>query len=80
MFSAPWCGPCNNVFPLFEKLSLSFSTIGFYKVDIEDCDTQIEDFVSVKVLPTFILYKSGNHIKEFQGGDMDKITKYLESI
>jgi len=80
MFCAPWCGPCNNVFPLFEKLSLSFSTIGFYKVDIEDCDTQIEDFVSVKVLPTFILYKSGSHIKEFQGGDMDKITKYLESI
>jgi thioredoxin 1 len=80
MFSAPWCGPCNNVFPLFEKLSLSFSTIGFYKVDIEDCDTQIEDFVSVKVLPTFILYKSGSHIKEFQGGDMDKITKNLESI
>ena len=80
MFSAPWCSPCKNVFPLFEKLSLSFSTIGFYKVDIEDCDTQIVDFASVKVLPKFILYKSGSDIKEFQGGDIDKITKYLEYI
>jgi thioredoxin 1 len=44
MFSASWCGPCKKVFPLFEKLSLSYSTLGFYKVDIEDCDTKIVEF------------------------------------
>ena len=44
MFSAPWCGPCKKVYPLFEELSLSFSTLGFYKVDIEDCDTKIVEF------------------------------------
>jgi len=80
MFSAPWCGPCKKVFPLFEELSLSYSTVGFYKVDIEDCDTEIEKNVSVKVLPTFILYKSGSVVRQVEGANMDNITTLLESI
>jgi thioredoxin 1 len=80
MFSAPWCGPCKKVFPLFEELSLSYSTVGFYKVDIEDCDTEIEKNVSVKVLPTFILYKSGSVVRQVEGADMDNINTLLESI
>lgn len=80
MFSAPWCGPCKSVFPLFEKLSLSFSTLGFYKVDIEDCETKIVEIASVTVLPTFILYKSGCVIEKIEGGKIDKITTLLKSI
>ena len=80
MFSAPWCGPCKKVFPLFEESSLSYSTVGFYKVDIEDCDTEIEKNTSVKVLPTFILYKSGSVVRQVEGADMDNITTLLESI
>ena len=80
MFCAPWCGPCKKVFPLFEELSLSFSTLGFYKVDIEDCDTKIVEFASVTVLPTFILYKSGCVVEKVEGGNIDKITTLLESI
>lgn len=80
MFSAPWCGPCKKIFPLFEELSLSYSTVGFYKVDIEDCDTEIEKNVSVKVLPTFILYKSGSVVRQVEGANMDNITTLLESI
>lgn len=77
MFSAPWCGPCKKVFPLFEELSLSYSTVGFYKVDIEDCDTEIEKNVSVKVLPTFILYKSGSVVGHVEGANMENIINLL---
>ena len=80
MFSAPWCGPCKKVFPLFEELSLSYSTVGFYKVDIEDCETQIVEIVSVTVLPTFILYKSGSVVRQVEGANIDNITTLIESI
>jgi len=80
MFSAPWCSPCKKVFPLFEELSLSYSTVGFYKVDIEDCDTKIVEFASVTALPTFILYKLGCVVEQVVGGNIDKITTLLESI
>ena len=80
MFSAPWCGPCKKVFPIFEELSLSFPTLGFYKVDIEDCETKIVEIASVTVLPTFILYKSGCVIEQIEGGNIDKITTLLKSI
>jgi thioredoxin 1 len=80
MFSAPWCGPCKKVYPLFEELSSSFSTLGFYKVDIEDCDAGIVEIASVTALPTFILYKSGCAVEQVVGGDMDKITALVGSI
>jgi thiol-disulfide isomerase/thioredoxin len=80
MFSAKWCVPCKKVFPLFQELASSLSTLGFYKVDIEDCDTGIAEIASVSALPTFILYKSGIAVKQVVGGDMEKITALVESI
>jgi thioredoxin 1 len=80
MFSAPWCTPCKKVYPMFEELSSSFSTLGFYKVDIEDCDTGIVEIASVSALPTFILYKSGQIVEQVVGANMDKITALIDSI
>jgi thioredoxin 1 len=80
MFSAQWCMPCKKVYPLFEELSLSFSTLGFYKVDIEDCDVEIVKIASVTALPTFIIYKSGSVVEQVVGASMDKITAFVESI
>jgi thioredoxin 1 len=80
MFSTSWCAPCKKVYPMFEELSLSFSTLGFYKVDIEDCDAGIVDIASVTALPTFILYKSGSAIEQVVGANMDKIIALVESI
>jgi thiol-disulfide isomerase/thioredoxin len=81
MFSAQWCAPCKKVFPLFQELALSqppLSTLGFYKVDIEDCDVGIAEIASVTALPTFILYKSGSAVKQVVGGDKDEITALVE--
>jgi thioredoxin 1 len=80
MFSAPWCGPCKKVYPLFEELSSSFSTLGFYKVEIKAGDAGIEKLASVTTLPTFIIYKSGEVVEQVVGANMDKITAFVESI
>jgi thioredoxin 1 len=79
MFSVKWCGPCKNVFPLFEELASSFTTLGFYKVGIEDCDTGIVEIASISALPTFILYKSGSAVEQVVGGDIDKITALINN-
>lgn len=80
VFSVQWCVPCKKVFPLFEKLSLSYSTVRFYKVVIEDCDTEIVEFMPVTVLPTFILYKLGCVVEKVKGRNIDNITIFLKSI
>jgi thiol-disulfide isomerase/thioredoxin len=76
----PWCVPCKKVFSLFEKLSLSYSTVRFYKVVIEDCDTEIVEFMPVTVLPTFILYKLDCVVEKVEGRNIDNITTFLKSI
>jgi thioredoxin 1 len=80
MFSAPWCNPCKKAYPLFDELSSSFSTLGFYKVEIEAGDAGIEKLASVTALPTFIIYKSGNVVEQVVGANMDDLTAYIESI
>jgi thiol-disulfide isomerase/thioredoxin len=80
VFSVQWCVPCKKVFPLFEKLSLSYSTVRFYKVVIEDCDTEIVEFMPVTVLSTFILYKLGCVVEKVEGRNIDNITIFLKSI
>ena len=66
-FFATWCGPCQQVGPVFEELSKELSTkYKFVKINIdEERDLAIQHNVSS--VPTFIFLKNGAVVGKEQG-------------
>ncbi len=65
-FFATWCGPCQMLTPVLEKMSEEEKTIKIVKVNIdEESKLAIEN--GVEVVPTMILYNNGKVVGRFEG-------------
>ncbi|CAL8124177.1 unnamed protein product [Orchesella dallaii] len=79
-FSAKWCGPCQNIAPVFESLSdkHGHDNFKFIHVDVDECDEVARD-VGVRALPTFVFYNNTTELTRIQGADQSKLeAKILE--
>ena len=56
-FTAKWCGPCQKIKPLIQKLSegVDSSKLEIYIIDIDENDKLAEEF-KIRSVPTFYLY------------------------
>lgn len=67
-FWAPWCGPCRMQTPIMEevasKLSADKATIA--KVNIDEAQQTAASY-GVRSIPTLILFKDGQKVKEWVG-------------
>ena len=71
-FFAPWCRPCVNFAPTFEKLGAEFShKAHFYKVDIEATPSIAAEY-DILSIPTILVFKNGIEI-ERKFGSMQEI-------
>jgi thioredoxin 1 len=58
-FGAVWCGPCQRMLPVLEKLATEQeSKIKVVKVDIDDCPT-LAAAHGIRSVPTLLLFKDG---------------------
>jgi thioredoxin len=57
-FTASWCGPCKMISPKFEAMSEEFSSVEFYKVDVDEND-ETAKAEGIHGLPTFKFYQDG---------------------
>ena len=55
-FWAPWCGPCKQFGPVYEKRSEQYSDIVFGKVNTEDQEALAGQF-QIRSIPTTIIIK-----------------------
>ncbi|PYI16021.1 putative thioredoxin [Aspergillus violaceofuscus CBS 115571] len=76
-FWATWCGPCRMVSPVLEKISNETEKVAFYKVDV-DAHDDISQEVSIRAMPTFILFKNGAKVDELVGADQRALAKLVE--
>jgi thioredoxin 1 len=92
-FWAPWCGPCKQFGPIFEKVAQEYPDILFGKVNTEE-EQAIAGHFQIQSIPTVIVLRDnialfqqpglipeeGLHdiIKQVQALDMDEVRKEIE--
>ncbi|WP_373033518.1 thioredoxin [Sulfurovum sp.] len=92
-FWAPWCGPCKQFGPIYEKTSEQYPDIVFGKVNTEDEQALAGQF-QIRSIPTTIIIKENiavfqqpgvmpeeglkDVIRQVQELDMDMVRQELE--
>lgn len=66
-FWAPWCGPCQMVSPVVEKLSDDYvDKLKFCKVNVDEAPITAQSY-GIMSIPTLMLFKNGQKVDEIIG-------------
>ncbi len=72
-FFATWCGPCQAMSPVLDKLKTEMgSNVRVLKIDV-DKNQEVAAKFKVRGVPTFVLFKKGEILWR-QSGGMDLAT------
>jgi thioredoxin 2 len=66
-FWASWCGPCQNMAPIFNKVAQSSPSLLFTKVNTEQAQ-QLSADANIRSLPTLIFFHRGKEVDRISGG------------
>lgn len=65
-FGATWCGPCKRQFPILEQLAADVPSLKIVLVDVDDSPVTSAK-LSIRSVPTLILFKDGQKVKTLVG-------------
>jgi thioredoxin 1 len=65
-FGASWCGPCQQMGPVFEKISSGFTDVKFAKLDVQ-ANQEIAKKYDVMGIPCLILFVNGKEKDRITG-------------
>lgn len=65
-FSATWCGPCKKVAPIIEEIANENPDFFVGTIDV-DMQPMLAARFQVRSIPTVLLLKDGNVVKQFVG-------------
>lgn len=67
-FTATWCGPCQQIAPVFARLASQLPHVLCIKVDADTHGAVLKAY-GVKAFPTFVLLRRKSEISRMQGAD-----------
>ena len=78
-FTASWCGPCQKIKPLLEKISEGADPdkLEVYMIDIDENDNLASEF-KIRSVPSFYLYKDKDLKGQSGGADIKKVQELLK--
>ncbi|KAI9914138.1 hypothetical protein PsorP6_005417 [Peronosclerospora sorghi] len=76
-FSALWCGPCQQIKPVYHQLSDQYHDVVFLEVD-EAQNRSLIGALGVRGFPTFHFYVSQNKVDELVGADANQLRAKIE--
>lgn len=77
-FTAKWCGPCQTMAPVFERLAAAFPTATFVSVDV-DANQDVAAQQKVTALPTFQLLRGRAVVASMTGADPSRLYALVEA-
>ena len=82
-FFATWCGPCQILGPILEKISNSRVEFDIAKVDVDEA-SELAIKYGIELVPTMIIFKDGKVMKTLEGVKseneiIDEVSKYMEA-
>ncbi|KAG0358563.1 Thioredoxin-like protein 1 [Podila minutissima] len=76
-FTAAWCGPCQIIKPVFEKLSNTYKHVVFVKVDV-DQNQEVAAVAGVSAMPTFQFFKASKKVAELKGANPTQLEALIK--
>jgi thioredoxin 1 len=78
-FTASWCGPCQKIKPMIEKIAEGADPdkLEIYLIDIDENDEMASEF-NIRSVPTFNLYKDKSLVSSCSGADIKKVQGLLK--
>lgn len=76
---APWCPPCQQMAPIFERLATNgeYPDAVFIKINMDQVPS-LKSELSVWALPTFCFFKNGIKVGSFMGANETLLRTGLE--
>jgi len=71
-FFATWCGPCKQIAPFYNQLSLKYRHVLFTKIDVDQAK-DVAQGCSITAMPTFQFYRAGAKVAEMRGANPTKL-------
>jgi len=80
-FTATWCGPCQKIKPLLEKISEGADPdkLEVYMIDIDENDNLASEF-KIRSVPSFYLYHKKELKGQTGGADIKKVQELLKTM
>lgn len=79
-FYAPWCGPCQIMWPILEELAKEIGTRARIMKHNVDNEPLIPQTLWIRSIPTLIIYKNGTPVQKLMGiHEAWELTKIIES-
>lgn len=65
-FWATWCGPCQFMLPIFERMAKKYKNVRFARVNVDEAQG-ISQRYQVYAIPTFLVFKEGQLVDKAVG-------------